>query len=1047
MSTSQNLIKSIDRYVNERPVHLIDDYIYRTSEKTIQMEDITEFGEGGCPLLLEDVFNTISPTSNYFLRSYDLLIKADEELQEAGGAGVGEGTAKIAGAAVGAAKVAKRKFATSTAKFAPWSASWRQGFKGGFKSQWAVEQKANKPVQSTMHDENPRAYYKERGKLAAEFAQTHDDFEKGKITKTQLNKKLGVTPSKRNNDGTINKGQFRHGNQDKGERAERKELIGKLANDEKLGKNERHRLNELTSKMSIAERANEIGTDLDMVEYHVNQIERASNPMLRALDPRLSQVIPPQGKMPERFGDASAMKAISGRFKKNVLRGVPASDVTPSKARDSQMIASQAGQAKIDEQRAQEKKAEWDTYKQAVTEQKEQAAGGKGGDTEDREYLKPGQKPPKDVQEQKSDRGARYYSKKEAEQVKAAKTEEAEEPKEEPKEETSSTEEDAPKTEGDESEDKPTPKDEAEETETEESGSEDEQREADTETEESKDESHEGQLKQSVQEYQDAIGTPQEQEALRLLHGNMRATVDRGEQSVEDVNNWVKGGFKGTEGLNAVDFDIYDKPMPTVPDKSKKIKLPTGKQEKGEAYRERREGMSPEEKEAALTSAIETAASGDSGAERNGFWDAVKQGWEVGVGEAQKAAAAREVKRAEEVTNFVDKFATAEEEGRAKGRSKSAKKGWKTRRKNARDEAINELVDYTKLYGQQKAKKLLSAISERADPAMQTALKRFNTEIDGVKSVVGENTKAAKKEARKTKIVGQRAARKLGRKGRRAAADAMGALSGALGTGKQTVGDASARIIDKLPTNAEDAVAVAQTLQGQVMGMIDKLPTDAAVYDVIDAVADKAVEMGSNAGESLEAGRKRLGIPRIRYGKTSILGKDPKARSQASIYGVESGNKKKGLSRQLGFRLSEDGFFEMGGYFYKTDDRLQLLLKELNDTLLPTTDSVVMKLENYLSKVRDKSATDHDKTVLFLDALTLATEYELSAEDAATFASEMVSKSSASLHDYLDRLNVSGDVFLKANLDTYRTDHVAGVSEMVDAVILLDALNKVGVEK
>jgi len=734
--------------------------------------------------------------------------------------------------------------------------------------------------------------------------------------------------------------------------------------------------------------------------------------------------------MPERFGDASAMKAISGRFKKNVLRGVPASDVTPSKARDSQMIASQAGQAKIDEQRAQEKKAEWDTYKQAVTEQKEQAAGGKGGDTEDREYLKPGQKPPKDVQEQKSDRGARYYSKKEADQVKAAKTEEAEEPKEEPKEETSSTEEDAPKTEGDESEDKPTPKDEAEETETEDTDSEDEQREADTETEEPKDKA-------------DALSNEELNRLASLSPEEYEK--DPVAQSLEMPQEEQQAYHKKKKAAQAKRQEEGEGRRQSVQEEGEARK--TKRQEKGEAYRERREGMSPEEKEAALTSAIETAASGDSGAERNGFWDAVKQGWQTGVGEAQKAAAAREVQRAEEVTNFVDKFATAEEEGRAKGRSKSAKKGWKTRRKNARDEAINELVDYTKLYGQQKAKKLLSAISERADPAMQTALKRFNTEIDGVKSVVGENTKAAKKEARKTKIVGQRAARKLGRKGRRAAADAMGALSGALGTGKQTVGDASARIIGKLPTNAEDAVAVAQTLQGQVMGMIDKLPTDAAVYDVIDAVADKAVEMGSNAGESLEAGRKRLGIPRIRYGKTSILGKDPKARSQASIYGVESGNKKKGLSRQLGFRLSEDGFFEMGGYFYKTDDRLQLLLKELNDTLLPTTDSVVMKLENYLSKVRDKSATDHDKTVLFLDVLTLATEYELSAEDAATFASEMVSKSNASLHDYLDRLNVSGDVFLKANLDTYRTDHVAGVSEMVDAVILLDALNKVGVEK
>ena len=53
----------------------------------------------------------------------------------------------------------------------------------------------------------------------------------------------------------------------------------------------------------------------------------------------------------------------------------------------------------------------------------------------------------------------------------------------------------------------------------------------------------------------------------------------------------------------------------------------------------------------------------------------------------------------------------------------------------------------------------------------------------------------------------------------------------------------------------------------------------------------------------------------------------------------------------------------------------------------------------------------------------------------------MVSKSNDELDDYLDRVNVSGSVFVKANLESYRTDPVSEVQSMIDALILLDNVN------
>jgi hypothetical protein len=73
----------------------------------------------------------------------------------------------------------------------------------------------------------------------------------------------------------------------------------------------------------------------------------------------------------------------------------------------------------------------------------------------------------------------------------------------------------------------------------------------------------------------------------------------------------------------------------------------------------------------------------------------------------------------------------------------------------------------------------------------------------------------------------------------------------------------------------------------------------------------------------------------------------------------------------------------------------------------------------------------------------LGVEYGLEVEEASEFALDMVSKSNSELNDYLDRTNISGDLFIKANLDSYKKDPVDEVQGMIDAIILLDAVDKV----
>ena len=82
-----------------------------------------------------------------------------------------------------------------------------------------------------------------------------------------------------------------------------------------------------------------------------------------------------------------------------------------------------------------------------------------------------------------------------------------------------------------------------------------------------------------------------------------------------------------------------------------------------------------------------------------------------------------------------------------------------------------------------------------------------------------------------------------------------------------------------------------------------------------------------------------------------------------------------------------------------------------------------------------------DELMFFLDSITHGVEYGLTLKDSTNFAVDMVSKSNDELDDYLDRVAVSVPIFVKANLESYRSDPVDEVQGMIDALILLDSVN------
>ena len=95
-----------------------------------------------------------------------------------------------------------------------------------------------------------------------------------------------------------------------------------------------------------------------------------------------------------------------------------------------------------------------------------------------------------------------------------------------------------------------------------------------------------------------------------------------------------------------------------------------------------------------------------------------------------------------------------------------------------------------------------------------------------------------------------------------------------------------------------------------------------------------------------------------------------------------------------------------------------------------------------LRKSKNEVTVGIDLT-FFLDTFMLGMEYGLEVEEASDFALDMVSKSNSELNDYLDRTNISGDLFIKANLNSYKKDPVDELQGMIDAIVLLDAVSKV----
>ena len=746
------------------------------------------------------------------------------------------------------------------------------GMWSDFKSGWSEERgrskRANEKPTGRLANANPKAYWAERGKLASQLAVTREKLKNGEIDQDQARKIIGIgedgkplptdinlsrlssDESKQRQDLNNKKepltrqetAQLKELN-GKDEVGRREKLLGKVkeGGTKSLNRSEKSQLNELNSKLTIHGQGESIGTTVDMVDYHVDQIERSGSSARRAVDPRLSEVAPPVGEWPESLGGRDVQDAANKRFE-GVAKKLGSSNVNAQDIMSEVHAGNFSGTLSSEEQ----KKVEGGEQLvlpgfEEVMEQPKPGAGQGGADTSDRQYLKPGQQPPEGAQVITTKRGKSYYSSSQLQEYRAA-------------------------------------------------------------------------------QGQDADGN----------------TVDETETEKEPEGGAVAVAEKDTETEEEISSDETE----------------TETEEETEAETET---------ETETEEDTETETEEETSDEPKGLWQELKDTWNENWNEGKEQAEARraegEVKRAEEVTAFVDKLVEAEEEDKAKQRSASAKKGWKTRRDKARKEARDEFIDYAKQYGKQEAQKLLAAVKGTAGPKAQAALEGLEENLSDIKAVVGVNVDAAKKEARKADVVARRAAKKLGRRGRKALGQATNILSDAVGRGKQTVGQASDSIVAKLPKNKEEAVAVAQTLQAHALNMIDQLPSDTAVYDVIDTIADKAVQQAANAGESADDARKRLGIPRISYGTTSILGRSDKAPKTREIYGVDLAPAKyraDSLTRRLGFRKSADGYFEMDGYFFKEDIQMQLLLKELHYSLIPETTEVVDELDSYISKTEEE---------------------------------------------------------------------------------------------
>ena len=772
---------------------------------------------------------------DFFFESetYFALAKEDDEPSTA--TKVGAGAAEVVSGGKERVKRATGGVARATKK----AGSMWSDFKSGWSEEMGRSKKANEKPKGRLANANPKAYWAERGKLASQLAVTREKLKNGEIDKDQARKIIGMDANGKPLPTDINLSD--------NEKTTRNDLLGKVkaGGTKGLNRSEKSKLNELNSKLTIHGQGESIGTTLDMVDYHVDQIERSGSSARRAVDPRLSEVAPPVGEWPESLGGKAVQDAANKRFE-GVAKKLGSSNVNAQDIMSEVHAGNFSGTLSSEEQ----KKAEGGEQLvlpgfEEVMDQPKPGAGQGGADTSDRQYLKPGQQPPEGAQVITTKRGKSYYS------------------------------------------------------------------------------------SSQLQEYRAAQGQDKD--------GN---TVDETETEKEPEGGAVAVAEKETETSEETSSDETE----------------TETEEETETETEEETETETETEEE-----TETETEEETSDEPKSFWDELKDEWNEGWAEGKEQAEARraegEIERAEQVTALVDKLVEAEEEKASKQRSDRSKKGWKTRRAKARKEARDEFIDYAKQYGKQEAQKLLAAVKGTAGPKAQAALDGLEENLKDIKAVVGVNVDAAKKEARKADVVARRATKKLGRKGRKALNQASSILTNAIGRGKQTVGEASNNIISKLPKDKEEAVAVAQTLQAHALNMIEQLPSDTAVYDVIDTIADKAVQGASKAGESADDARKRLGIPRISYGKTSILGRSDKAPKDREIYGVDLAPAKyraDSLTRRLGFRKSADGYFEMDGYFFKEDIQIQLLLKELHYSLIPETNDVVDELDNYISKTENE---------------------------------------------------------------------------------------------
>jgi hypothetical protein len=371
------------------------------------------------------------------------------------------------------------------------ASSVKQGakdFKEGFQEQRRLEMKANKPIKSRMYESNPKAYQEARGRLATRYAQAHDTAKKslGASQHTyaaggaeKLSAELGIDPATGEELHTLKEKDTRtktttakqaaskklevvneldggrvevaanpdtYGKltwNEKGQR--RNELLEKHGNHvskkkdaESLSNEERNELQEINDGMNLRESAESIGTDLDMVEYHVNQIERSQHSSFRATDPRLNKVIPPADGWPDSMGGSEASAGVSSRWEQN---GAPELDEAMGVLEEA--LENKGGvpgfedamlNAHVDHMQGQEHSRTGSMSEGQLASEVRSNRGPQGMDAKaatqaggipkgDREYIKPGQSAPSwggsQVQEITTPGGARYYSRKQSAQLRS----------------------------------------------------------------------------------------------------------------------------------------------------------------------------------------------------------------------------------------------------------------------------------------------------------------------------------------------------------------------------------------------------------------------------------------------------------------------------------------------------------------------------------------------------------------------------------------------------------------------------------------------------